>query len=115
MHTLNQLNTARKRAARKPTESNRSQLSRLDSEFEAFFKMEKICFFNGSITTCLPDCFALLRSLKTSSYPKHMFYKHKALEDPIAIAKCFKNFFEKSFNASSYVRNPLTLARVSQT
>ena len=27
MHTLNQLNTARKRAARKPTKSNRSQLS----------------------------------------------------------------------------------------
>ena len=56
------------------------------------------------------NCFALLRSLKTSSYPKQMFYKNKALEDPIAIANCFNNFFEKNFNASSYVRNPLAPA-----
>ena len=82
MHTLNQSNKALKRAARNPTKSNRSQISRLAAEFEAFFKMDKICFINGSMTTCLPDCFALLRSLKTSSYPKQMFYKNKALEDP---------------------------------
>ena len=95
MQTLNQLNTPRKRAARNPTKSNWSQLSRLASEFEAFSEMDKICFINGSMTTCLTDCFALLRSLKTSSCPKQMFYKNKALEDLIAIANCFNNFFKK--------------------
>ena len=44
MHTLNQLNTARKRAARNPTKSNRSQLSRLASEFEAFSEMDDLLY-----------------------------------------------------------------------
>ena len=94
MHTLNQLKTARKRAARNITKSNRSQLSRLASEFEAFSETDKIFFINGSLTTCLPKFLALLRSLKTSSYSKQMFFKNKALEDPIAIANCFNDFFE---------------------
>ena len=115
MHTLNQLNTARKRAARNPTKSNRSQLPRLASEFEAFSEMDKICFINGSMTTCLPDCFALLLSLKTSSYPKQMFYKNKALEDPIAIANCFNNFFEKKLQRKLICPQSTCSSRVNQT
>ena len=115
MHTLNQLNTARKRAARNPTKSNRSQLSRLASEFEALSEMDKICFINGSMTTCLPDCFALLRSLKTSSYPKQMFYKNKALEDPIAIANGFNNFFEKKLQRKLICPQSTCSSRVNQT
>ena len=64
--------------------------------------MDKICFINGSMTSNLSVCFALLRNLKTSDYPKVMFFDQECLEKPLDIANGFNKFFAKNFNTSSY-------------
>ena len=102
MHTLNKLNRMRKKIARNPSKTNLSRLSELEIEFREFSEMDKICFINGSMTSNLSDCFALLRSLKSSDYPKIMFFDQERLENPVDIANGFNKFFAKNFNTGSY-------------
>ena len=64
-------------------------------------EMDKICFNIGSMTFNLSDCFALLRSLKPSDYPKIMFFDQEHLENPVDISNGFNKFFAKSFNTVS--------------
>ena len=64
MHTLNNLNTMRRKIVRNPNCLYRP--SDLELEFREFSEMDKICFINGSMTSDLSDCFALLRSTKNS-------------------------------------------------
>ena len=54
------------------------------------------------MTSNLSDCFDLLRSLKSSDYPKIMFFDQERLENPVDIANGFNKFFAKNFNTGSY-------------
>ena len=74
MHTLNMLNTIRK----------------------------IVCFNNGSMTSSLSDSFALLKSLKSSDYPKIMFFDQERFKNPVDIANGFNKLFSKNFNTGSY-------------
>ena len=102
MHTLKKLNTMRRKIARNPSKTNLSRFSELEIEFLEFSEMDKICFINGSMTSNFSDCFALLRSLKSSDYPKITFFDQERLENPVDVANGLNKFFAKNFNTGSF-------------
>ena len=95
MHTLNMLNTMRRKIVRNSSKTNQQRLSELEIEFREFSDMYKICFIIGSMTSNLSDCFALLRSLKSSDYPKGM------VQNALRIIS-FNKFSAKTFNTGFY-------------
>ena len=89
MHTLNELNTMRRKTNRNPFLNSLSRLSKLATELKQFSEMDKISFSNGSMTSVFSGCFAQLRRPKSSTYPKLMFSGQERLEDPVLIANSF--------------------------
>ena len=85
-----------------PSKTNIYRLSELEIEFREFSEMDKFCFINGLMTSNLSDCFALLRSLKSSDYPKIMFFDQERHKNPVDIANSFNKFFAENINTASY-------------
>ena len=95
IHTLNRLNTMRRKIVRNPSKTNLCRLSELEIEFREFSEMDKICFINRSMTSNLPNCFAPLRSLKSSEFPKIMFIDQERFKNPVDIANGFNIIFQQ--------------------
>ena len=98
MHTLNKLNTAKRKTVKNPSKANIQSVEKLQVEFSNSVELDRMLFVARASTNTLPDCFSLLNSLKTNTYPMVMSYNDDCLKPVPQITNAFENYFSRSFN-----------------
>ena len=62
MHTLNKLNTAKRKTVKKPSKTNIESVEKHQVEFSNSAELDRMLFVAGASTNTLPDCFNLSAS-----------------------------------------------------
>ena len=98
MHTLNKLKTAKRKTVKNPSKTNIESVEKLQVGFSNSAEMDRMLFVAGASTNTLPDCFSLLNSLKTNTYPMVMSYDDDCLKTVPQISNDFNTYFSSNFN-----------------
>ena len=93
MHTLNKLNTAKRKIVKNPSKTNIRSVQKLKVEFSNLAELDLILFVAGASTITLPDSFSLLNIRKTNTYPMVTSYNDDCLKTVPQIATAFNIYF----------------------
>ena len=81
-----------------PFQTNLESVEILRVEFSNSADLDRMLFVAAASTNTMPDCFSLLNSLKTITYPMVMSYNDDCLKTVPQIANAFNNYFSSNFN-----------------
>ena len=98
MHYLNKLNTAKRKRVKNPTISNLKKVDILQRDFDNSAELDRLLFIDGARTSSLTDCFRLLNSLKSTSYPTVMKENSVSFTGGYQIANAFNTHLAKNYN-----------------
>ena len=98
MLTLNKLHTAKRETIKNPSKINIESVEKLQVEFSNSAELDRMLFVAGASTNTLPDCFNLLNTLKTNTYPMVMSNNDDCLKTKPQIANALNIYFCSNFN-----------------